>query len=280
MSWSGKQPWNWTRQKSKEDGHRFPEGKITSRPAADQWFADRNRRQLQVSVYSHLLWAWLGGEAWPLHSEEGIAEKCTFSGSWRSLAWPTAWDPRTVLQGRRSERAVLLASSLVSRHHTAPEETSEPCNQEKLAPHSTGRDVWTVSSGKPAPHITRRDVWTVSSGMPASHSTRRDVWTVSSGMPAGEIVGCELLFFWRCSSNGLSPDPDGSLQTDPTQCMTCFRFCRLAEGIYQLLERQLFHQAVDAFNRVVGCLNTVRVCVGAIKKEKKKVLLLLMQQQS
>ena len=64
----------------------------------------------------------------------------------------------------------------------------------KLAPHSTGRDVWTVSSGKPAPHITRRDVWTVSSGMPASHSTRRDVWTVSSGMPAGEIVGCELPF--------------------------------------------------------------------------------------
>ena len=49
----------------------FRTEKITCRPAADQWLADRNRRQLQVSGCSYLLWAGLGDEH-QLHPEEGL----------------------------------------------------------------------------------------------------------------------------------------------------------------------------------------------------------------
>ena len=58
----------------------FRTEKITCRPAADQWPADRNRRQLQVSGCSYLLWAGLGDED-QLHPEEGlgiVVETATF----------------------------------------------------------------------------------------------------------------------------------------------------------------------------------------------------------
>ena len=47
---------------------------------------------------------------------------------------------------------------------------------------------------------------------------------------AGRIVGCELPSLDHCTSSGLLPDQDGPLQTGPTQPMTCFSPCLLAEG--------------------------------------------------
>ena len=69
MSWCGNNL-ELNASKIEGDGHRFPEGKITCRPAADQRFADRSRRQLPVSGYSHILWVGLGDEH-QLHPEEG-----------------------------------------------------------------------------------------------------------------------------------------------------------------------------------------------------------------
>ena len=109
------------------DGRQFPQGKIARRSAADQWFVVRNRRQLEVSGYSHLLWAGLGDEH-RLHPEEDAAENVLPPAA--EEVWPTASDPDTVLQGRHGKRAVLLASSLVWQHHPGPEEMSEPCRQQ------------------------------------------------------------------------------------------------------------------------------------------------------
>jgi len=55
---------------------------------------------------------------------------------------------------------------------------------------------------------------------------QRDVSTVSSRMPE-ETVRASSLLWRRWSSSGLTPDPDRSLQTGPTQLMTCSSFCRL-----------------------------------------------------
>ena len=54
--------------------------------AAEQWFADRDRRHLSVSGNSHLLWAGLGDEH-QLHPEEGAAEDVLPPST--EEVWPT-----------------------------------------------------------------------------------------------------------------------------------------------------------------------------------------------
>ena len=72
----------WTKRiKNKGDSGRFPEGKITCHPAADQWFADRNSRQFQVSGYSHLLWAGPRDEHQLHPSWRWRSRECTSSSS-------------------------------------------------------------------------------------------------------------------------------------------------------------------------------------------------------
>ena len=110
------------------DGRRFPEGKITWRPAADQWLADRYRRQLRVTFWVEWsLLGWTGRRTPTLRWK--VRRECTFSGSWRSLAYRVR-----VIQfytaAIENVLYVLHASSLAWQHHPGPEETSEPCHQE------------------------------------------------------------------------------------------------------------------------------------------------------
>ena len=62
--------------------------------AAEQWFADRDRRQLPVSGNSHPLWAGVGDEH-QFHPEEGAAEDVLPRAA--EEVWPTMCDPDTVL---------------------------------------------------------------------------------------------------------------------------------------------------------------------------------------
>ena len=128
LNWMNQKRRRWSSISGSKKNARRSRKKVTYRSASDQWFADRNRPQLQVSGYSHLLRAGLGDEH-QLHPEEDSVDNILPPAA--EEAWPTAWDPDTVLQGCHRKRAVLLASSLVA------------------ATHRTRRHVWTVSSGTP-----------------------------------------------------------------------------------------------------------------------------------